>query len=188
MKICNVYECERKAELKGVCKMHYARFQRHGSYESLTSAPPCKLCGGKHYARGYCYKHYLIRGWDGKKPYYQSRSSGTYMKAGKCEVHKCERGVYCKTYCKRHYTQILRTGKILKQHICPKCGTDTQHEGVFCFKHTRAVRKYDKIYGATLTEMGRLLKLSRQRIHQLHVAGELKARLENEHIRLNKKV
>lgn len=64
---CSIDGCEKGEPIvRGWCKRHYRRWQRHGdplaggSYKSKPSSPFCTIdgCKGKHFGRGWCNKHY----------------------------------------------------------------------------------------------------------------------------------
>lgn len=54
-------------------------------------------CGRKHYARGYCAKHYR---------YWQARG----LTGNKCTIDGCDDGRFSNGYCKMHYDRFLRHG------------------------------------------------------------------------------
>ena len=182
MKVCKINDCDRVARVGGACNMHYARFWRHGSYDSLLPAPPCKICGKKHYAKGYCVNHWRKYEWANAKEYWKARSLGTYMGNGVCSVPGCGRGVYCKGICKKHYAQKKRTGKMFNFKPCqrPDCTSRSMDVNLsYCSRHHAVtITKFQKLYGSTLVQMGELLGISRQRVQQLHKEGNLTKRLD----------
>jgi hypothetical protein len=77
--------------------MHYARWMKHGSTDDPRRTG-CSVagCGGKHYSRGWCVKHY------GR---WRSRDDGTVedRRARTCDIPGCEEKHYGRGWCKTHY-------------------------------------------------------------------------------------
>ncbi|MCK4260726.1 MAG: HNH endonuclease [Halanaerobiales bacterium] len=72
-KICFVENCDRDYSAKGLCKMHYKRWKKHGDpYKTLRvlGQKGClvKDCENKHKAKGYCKYHYQQMLYYGKIP------------------------------------------------------------------------------------------------------------------------
>jgi hypothetical protein len=61
---CTEDDCAEPVKAKGLCKMHYQRFLRHGHtmYRNRTTpAKPCAIetCDNHAYAKGLCHAHYI---------------------------------------------------------------------------------------------------------------------------------
>ena len=76
----------------------------------------------------------------------------TKSKERKCSVPKCTTRHYAQDYCKKHYTQFMRHGKLTPEkergniRICKVegCGrTDTIHH--YCRKHARQLRVHNRL-------------------------------------------
>lgn len=61
---CNVTDCDNQATKRGLCNLHYVRFNRYGdvNISKYIRKPPkiCTFngCTRKYHAKGYCQKHY----------------------------------------------------------------------------------------------------------------------------------
>src|SRR4051794_31623494 len=76
-----------------------------------------------------------------------ARESALAIKERKCAVGSCEARHYAKEYCKKHYTQILRHGKLTPDRErgvvreCKAQGCDrTDTIKWYCRKHARQIR------------------------------------------------
>lgn len=62
IKKCSIGDCEGKHEAKGLCRIHYRRFQTHGTVDLVprkTRLCSVETCNRKHAANGFCAKHGL---------------------------------------------------------------------------------------------------------------------------------
>ncbi len=63
-KICVVTQCEKLAQTKNLCSMHYTRLRRHGDVDSalhkMDHPDICTVveCQDRFFAKGFCQKHY----------------------------------------------------------------------------------------------------------------------------------
>ncbi|MGC4378912.1 hypothetical protein WD019_18635 [Fictibacillus sp. Mic-4] len=66
MKRCVIDNCEKPAVGRGMCHMHYKRWQRHGDPFATSVRKVCTIegCAGKHFCKGFCQNHY--RKWKRK--------------------------------------------------------------------------------------------------------------------------
>lgn len=57
---CSVEECERRHYGRGLCKLHYQRWLKHGDPLHQRAARPCSVagCDREHYERDLCASHY----------------------------------------------------------------------------------------------------------------------------------
>lgn len=64
---CEAPSCEQVARTVGYCPRHYQQVRRHGRLtperERIYGRTACQIdqCQGKHFAQGYCKKHYDVR-------------------------------------------------------------------------------------------------------------------------------
>jgi hypothetical protein len=90
------------------------------------------------------------------------KSSLPPIKEKTCTVEKCSARHYAKGFCKKHYAQVLKHGKLAPERergairVCKveKCGrTDTINW--YCRKHARQIRVYGKLTPEREHVMGR---------------------------------
>lgn len=66
----------------------------------------------------------------------------------KCNVPECQNDAYCRGYCKKHYSRLIRTGELELRK--PKtCSVEGCNERVlakgFCRQHYDMVRRYGEV-------------------------------------------
>lgn len=99
---CSVEECQRVAENKGMCDMHYRRVRRLG----VTNLPPkpigCSVdgCYGGHLAKGLCCKHYNRMKFTG--------TTDPRPQVYGCSVEGCDQKHWARGLCMKHYDQGKR--------------------------------------------------------------------------------
>ena len=60
MSTCTIGDCEKRHYARGFCRMHYARWQRHGDPAYQRPKPDCSIedCEKPSRTRGWCDRHY----------------------------------------------------------------------------------------------------------------------------------
>lgn len=105
VKVCSVHGCHGDLCAKGLCKIHYDKFRRNGTFKT---AKQCTVegCNGNYYIKGYCTKHYqqIIR--RGKIIPDRKINIG-------CTVEGCTGKYYANGLCGKHYQQFRKLGGIL---------------------------------------------------------------------------
>ncbi|MHC4389873.1 MAG: hypothetical protein ACYTFT_15065 [Planctomycetota bacterium] len=78
-----------------------------------------------------------------------------------CQVKDCETKHYAKSLCKKHYTQVLRHGRLTPERergIERICGVEscerTDTVGRFCRKHARQIRTHGRLTPEREHQMG----------------------------------
>lgn len=129
--VCKLDNCDRKVHAKGYCVYHYRQLKKYGKtftedemkqrieenrHKSRNSKKTEELkicsvkdCGEKHYAYGYCSKHYYKYKNYGDALHVKSETNPVKL----CSVEGCNFVHKAKGYCDRHYKQFQRYGKIL---------------------------------------------------------------------------
>lgn len=133
---CSVDGCERERYGRmEVCSMHYKRFKRNGTYDTVKVKKVCRVggCESFVYGHGHCLKHY--KRWNK----YGSTDLPTrdLLKDSTCTVDGCDNPHFAKRLCSAHYTRKSRTGNPTSRYmgeivdgkkICPRCKVDTPVE------------------------------------------------------------
>lgn len=79
-------------------------------------------CGEKHYARGWCSKHY--RRW-------QHRGSPDDFRPTHCSIDGCDGEHYSRGWCRKHYSRWRHSGRLelLPVRLCDVDGCEEKHYG-----------------------------------------------------------
>lgn len=103
-------------------------------------------CRKKHYALGYCKKHYTQFSRHGRLTLERERGRDRVI----CSVANCKKVTHgCNTHCKKHYHQIKTYGRLTpeKEHVMGhvgcfilKCKEKHRAKG-FCTKHYNKIRQ-----------------------------------------------
>lgn len=122
-KVCAVEGCGRQAAARGWCKMHWARWKKHGdplggNWDKPKLAQFCEIDGCDREARSHwdmtvsvCAMHYLRKLQTGSF----DPPNVVQSPDGLCLLDGCNspiRGVFAK-YCERHYYQLRRNGEFI---------------------------------------------------------------------------
>lgn len=82
-------------------------------------------------------------------------------KLQRCSVRGCEAKHYAKGYCKKHYTQVLRHGRLTPERergvvrVCAVEGCSrTDTIGKYCRKHARQIRVHGRLTPEREHQMG----------------------------------
>lgn len=82
-------------------------------------------------------------------------------KLRKCSVRDCENKHYAKAYCKKHYTQVARHGRLTPERergvvrVCLVEGCErTDTIGQYCRKHARQIRTHGRLTPEREHQMG----------------------------------
>jgi len=100
----------------------------------------CKAddCEGRHYAKGYCKKHYTQVSKHGALTPDRERNAPR-----ECKVPSCGRTDTIRWYCRKHYRQMKRYGRLTpeREHVmghkgCKKTGCPEPHRANgYCARH-----------------------------------------------------
>ena len=84
-------------------------------------------------------------------------------KTKRCSSRDCENRHYAKGFCKKHYTQLARHGRLTPERergVVRVCGVDrcgrTDTIGQFCRKHARQIRTHGRLTPELEHMMGNL--------------------------------
>jgi hypothetical protein len=73
------------------------------------------------------------------------------MSSNKCSVVHCPTEIYSKGFCKKHYTQILRHGRLTPDtergvlRPCTAKGCERETPRIYCRKHARQIREHGRL-------------------------------------------
>jgi hypothetical protein len=159
---CNAENCNRERYgLKDYCRKHYLQIKKHDrltpelEVERIEKGDICSKdeCNKKVYAKGMCKYHYSRQ----RELEIEQKSKLGLIKVKECKVNGCIDPVLAKDYCRRHYEQYYKSGRITsieKQVRIPnpkvcqveRCDGKPEARGL-CKKHYEKFKKYgDPLY------------------------------------------
>lgn len=115
-RICSIPDCGKISYMRGWCRMHHARWKRHGDpLKTLVShkhraEKTCSIpgCDSPSLIRGWCAHHH--RRW--KKYGDPLGCAPEKPPREKCSHEGCDKPVKSKGYCGTHYGRLLRHGDV----------------------------------------------------------------------------
>lgn len=115
---CKVVNCNNESYgLKEYCRKHYLQIQRHGRLtpekerNTIAKGQICCIanCNKSVYAKNLCENHWRQE----RKNIIENEINLGIRKVSKCKVEGCEEYSKIKGYCKRHYKQVYKHGKVM---------------------------------------------------------------------------
>lgn len=111
--MCSISSCKNQYYARMFCKMHYARFRRHGDPNIKFQSRSCSIlgCNKKYFGKGYCPMHYQRVRFHGD-PHYADKLRN---KNRICSIKNCDRKHDTGGLCAKHYMQERRKDPIYKE-------------------------------------------------------------------------
>lgn len=133
MPICSEPDCDKPAKVRGMCKTHYMRAWRGGSYnqrpKKQCAAPDCSSLA---VAKGLCRKH--------RDRMRKNGSLDLVPRDKQCAVLGCSGKHEARGLCHKHYQRLMTTGSVADpvtvERRCsdPECFNTAVSKGM-CHKH-----------------------------------------------------